>query len=180
MGFVQYGTMLLASGKLDRAEEAFRRSLALSPGYVHAQAGLARADAARGRFLAAARRLERVVGALPSAEYAILLGDAWARSGRRNEASKAYAAVGAIERLLGANGVRTELQMALFDLDRGRRVADALRRARAAYAAAPSIAAADAVAWGLWRAGRCRMALRGRTGHSGSGRARGFPCSIAA
>ncbi len=158
-GHVQHGTMLLAAGKLDRAEEAFRRSLALSPGYVHAQAGLARVDAARGRFLASARRLERVVSTLPSAEYTILLGDAWARSGRRDEASKAYATVGAIEQLLAANGVRTELQTALFDLDRGYRVADALRRARAAHAAAPSITAADAVAWGLWRAGRCREAL---------------------
>ena len=49
-GHVQYGTMLLAAGRLDRAEQAFRRSLALSPGYVNAQAGLARVDAARGRF----------------------------------------------------------------------------------------------------------------------------------
>jgi hypothetical protein len=66
--------------------------------------------------------------------------------------------VHALERVLAANGVRTELSTALFDLDRGVRVADALARARAAYRAAPGLSAADAVAWGLYRTGRCAEA----------------------
>jgi hypothetical protein len=43
-----------------------------------------------------------------------------------------------IERLLAPNGVRTALQTALFDLDRSRRLGDALARARAARRAATS------------------------------------------
>jgi hypothetical protein len=66
--------------------------------------------------------------------------------------------VGAIEKLFAANGVRTELQTALFDLDHDRKLADALARARVAYESAPSIYAEDALAWGLYRSGRCEEA----------------------
>lgn len=156
---VQRGGMLLAADRVDDAATAYRAALALAPGYVLARTGLARVEAARGRYLAAARRLEGVVAALPSPEHAILLGDAWTRAGRPARAARAFATVDAMERLLAANGVRTELQTAVFDLDRGHRKDDALRRARAAYAAAPGVAAADAVAWGLARTGRCRDAL---------------------
>lgn len=155
---VQHGGLLLAAGRVDRAEAAYRRALTLAPAYVHARAGLARIDAARGRFAAAARRLEGVVAVLPAPEYAILLADVWSRAGVPRRAARAYATVGALEQLLAAGGVRTELQTALFDLDRGHDLASALQRARAAYAAAPSVAAADAVAWGLERVGRCAEA----------------------
>jgi hypothetical protein len=63
-----------------------------------------------------------------------------------------------VERVLAANGVRTELSTALFDLDHGVHAADALDRARAAYRNAPGLASADAVAWGLVRNRRCAEA----------------------
>jgi tetratricopeptide (TPR) repeat protein len=152
---VQYGNLLVSDGRLDDAAAAYRRSLGLVPGYVHARAGLARVDAANGRLAAAARRLEHVVDRLPAAAYAVQLGDVLAAAGKKREARRAYALVETIARLLGANGVRTELQTALFDLDRGTRLRGALARARAAHRAAPSVNAADAVAWGLARTGRC-------------------------
>jgi tetratricopeptide (TPR) repeat protein len=154
----RYGTLLVAANRLADAEGSFRRALRLSPGYVHALAGRARVAAARGRFDVAARRLRAVVDRLPVPEYAILHGDALVRAGRPHAAQRAYSLVHALERLLAANGVRTELSTALFDLDRGVRVAGALARARTAYRSAPGIAAADAVAWGLYRTGRCSEA----------------------
>ena len=102
-----------------------------------------------------------------------------ARAGRpRRDA--AYALVERLERLLEANGVRTDLQTAVFDLDRGVTVGDALDRARAAYRSAPGLAAADAVAWGLYRAGRCADARAGRATRSGSARRTASSSSIAA
>ena len=154
----RYGSLLVATGSLDEAEGALRRALRLAPGYLHAEAGLARVAAARGELGEAAGRLSRVVERLPLPEYAILLGDVLARDGRAAEARKAYGLVRTLEGLLEANGVRTELQTALFDLDRGVGVESALARARASYAAAPGLAAADAVAWGLARNGRCAAA----------------------
>jgi tetratricopeptide (TPR) repeat protein len=154
----RYGALLVATGRLDEAEGVLRRALRLVPGYLPARAGLARVAAARGSFGEAAARLGHVVDRLPLPEYAILLGDVLARDGRAVEARAAYGLVETLESLLEANGVRTELQTALFDLDRGVGVEDALARARAAYAAAPGLAAADAVSWGLARSGRCAEA----------------------
>ena len=104
------------------------------------------------------RRLRRAVAVLPIPAYAIWLGDILEVSGQKAAARREYALVGAIEKLFAANGVRTELQTAVFDLDHDRSVADALARARTAYESAPSIYAEDALAWGLYRTGRCEEA----------------------
>ena len=156
----RYAALLVAADRADEAEDALRRALRLVPGYLHAEAGLARVDAARGLFDRSARRLRVVVERLPLPEYAILLGNALARAGRQREAREAYALVSALATLQEVNGVRTDLQTALFDLDRGIRPREALARARAAYREAPGLAAADAVAWGLARTGRCAGARR--------------------
>jgi tetratricopeptide (TPR) repeat protein len=96
---------------------------------------------------------------LPLPQYAIGLGDTLAAAGRAAEAGEAYALVGVMERLLEANGVRTELETALFDLDHGRSLARALARAREAYRRAPGIHAEDVLAWALYKNGRCQEAL---------------------
>lgn len=155
----RYGTLLVASDRFDDADAAFRRAQRLAPGYVHAEAGRARVAAARGHFGEASRKLHSVVDRLPVPEYAILLGDVLVRGGQPVAARRAYGLVATLERVLAANGVRTELQTAVFDLDHGIRPHAALARARAAYRSAPGLSAADAVAWGLARTGRCVEAL---------------------
>jgi tetratricopeptide (TPR) repeat protein len=155
---VQLGNTRFNTGRLALAAREYRRALRRLPGYVHAVAGLARVDAAEGRYSLAIARLRRVVAELPIPAYVILLGDTLLVSGHEAAARREYALVGTIERLFAANGVRTELQTAIFDLDHDRNVADALRRAAGAYRSAPSIYAEDALAWGLFRAGRCQEA----------------------
>jgi len=154
----RYGTLLVAADRPDEAEDVLRRALRLVPGYVHARAGLARVAAARGSFDEASVRLQAVVERLPLPEYAILLGDVLERARRPAAARDAYALVSTLSALLKANGVRTDLQTALFDLDHAIRPREALSRAQAAYRDAPGHAAADTVAWGLVRTGRCREA----------------------
>jgi tetratricopeptide (TPR) repeat protein len=162
---VQLGNVRFNMGRLDQAEEAYRRALTRLPRYVHAEAGLARVEASEGRYRIAIERLRHVVQVLPIPAYVIMLGDVLHASGDEKAARREYALVGAIERLFAANGVRTELQTALFDLDHRRNVSDALARARTAYVSAPSIYAEDALAWGLFRAGRCEAA-RSHSAHA--------------
>ena len=162
---VQLGNVRFNMGLLDQAEEAYRRALARLPGYVHAEAGLARVEASAGRYRIAIARLRHVVQVLPVPAYVIMLGDVLHASGHEQAARHEYALVGAIERLFAANGVRTELQTAVFDLDHRRNVSDALARARTAYGSAPGIYAEDALAWGLFRAGRCEEA-RSHSAHA--------------
>ena len=174
----RYGTLLVASNRLGDASEAFERALELAPGYVHAQAGVARVDAARDRFGGAARRLQKVVDRLPLPEYAVLLGDTLARAHRPDDARRAYALVSMLERVLAANGVRTE-STAFFDLDHLIRPQDALTRAQAAYRVAPGLSAADAVGWGLYRTGRCAEARKWSQRALRSVPKTGSSCSIA-
>ena len=65
-----------------------------------------------------------------------------------------------IQRLLIANGVKTDLETALFDVDHGVRLRHALALARRARADRPSIDGDDVLAWTLARDGRCGEALR--------------------
>ena len=162
---VQLGNVDFNQGRAADAAKEYREALRRLPGYVHAEAGLARVDAAEGRYGRAVARLRHVVEVLPIPAYVILLGDILHVSGHETQARRQYALVGAIERLFAANGVRTELQAAVFDLDHGRNVAGALARARTAYDAAPGIYAEDALAWGLFRAGRCEQA-RAHSSHA--------------
>jgi tetratricopeptide (TPR) repeat protein len=155
---VQLANLHFSTGDLAAAESAYGRALDRYPGYVQAEAGLARIEAARGKYGDAVRRLRHVVDVLPLPQHAILLGDVLPAAGRGAEVRSAYEVVDAIEELLEANGVRTEQQTALFDLDHDRDVAAALVRARAAYAAAPGINAADVLAWALYKNDRCEEA----------------------
>ena len=162
---VQLGNVRFNMGRLDQAERAYRMALSRLPRYVHAEAGLARVEASEGHYGIAIARLRHVVQVLPIPAYVIMLGDVLHASGHEAEARREYALVGAIERLFAANGVRTELQTAVFDLDHRRNVADALARARSAYASAPGVYAEDALAWGLFRTGRCEEA-RSHSAHA--------------
>lgn len=151
----QIGNVNFNMGRLGAAATAYRRALRRFPGYVHAEAGLARVEASEGHYREAITRLRRAVAVLPIPAYVIWLGDILHVSGHKAAARREYALVGAIEKLFAANGVRTELQTAVFDLDHNRNVPDALERARIAYQSAPGIYAEDALGWGLYRSGRC-------------------------
>jgi tetratricopeptide (TPR) repeat protein len=157
---VQLGKLHFSRGRLGAATREYRTALAAFPGYVQALDALARVEAARGR-LGRAIALERdAAERSPLPELVGYLGDLYRAQGRPRLAREQYELVSAIERLLVANGVRTELETALFDVDHGLRLDAALERARRAHRARPSIQADDLLSWALARTGRCGEALR--------------------
>ena len=132
-----------------------RIALASFPGYPFALDGLAQSEAALGH-LRVARTLRAPGGArVPLPQYVSFLGDLDARIGHRAAAAKQYALIGVIERLLAANGVRNDLDIALFDADHGSSPARTVALARKGYAERPSIVGDDVLGWALARAGRC-------------------------
>ena len=155
----QLGDLFFGAGRLHRATRAYRLAAVTDPSSVLPNAGLARIAAARGHVGAAIRRLEEVVVRRPAAEFVMLLGDLLREAGRGREAAERYALVEAMDRLNRSAEVDTDLEMALFDADHGH-PARALRRARAAYRARPSVLAADAMAWALFSTGRYAAAGR--------------------
>jgi tetratricopeptide (TPR) repeat protein len=153
------GKLHFDSGDYAGAEGAYRTALETDPGFPAATAGLARVEAARGEYDAAIRRLRALVLRLPLPEYVIALGETEQAAGSRVAAGRDYQLVGVETRLLQANGVNTDAELALFQADHGD-PAQAVDLAARAWAAAPSVRSADAYSWALSSAGRDSEALR--------------------
>ena len=156
---VQLGKLYWNHGRLGEAAREYRYALAAFPGYPYGLDALAHVEAAHGHLPRAIALEQRAVAAVPLPQYVGALGDFLQAAGRGAAARRQYALVGAIERLLVANGVRTDLEIALFDVDHGIRPLQALARARLALRERPSIDGEDVLAWALERNGRCSEAL---------------------
>jgi tetratricopeptide (TPR) repeat protein len=156
---VELAKLHFGRGELPKAERHFRAALAVFPGYPYAYDGLARLEAARGRLGHAVALEHQAVDAVPLPQFVAELGDLLERTGRRSDAARQRGTVMAIDRLLAAGGIRTDLESALYDVDHGVRRGESVARARGARAARPSIFGDDVLAWALARAGRCDEAL---------------------
>jgi tetratricopeptide (TPR) repeat protein len=157
---VQLGKLHFGRGDVAGAGREFRRALLALPGYVYALDALARVEAARGRYERAIELARQASEAVPLPEFVTTLGDLYWASGQKARAREQYAVVGATERLLRANGVRTDLELALFKIDHGIGLRQGLALARAAHRDRPTVFAADTLAWGLARTGGCAEAQR--------------------
>src|SRR5439155_2478348 len=130
------------------------------PHYAYALDALAQAEGARGHYRNAIALERQAVDVVPLPQYVAALGDLYRVSGQGPLGRRQYALIGAIEKLLNANGVRTDLEIALFDVDHGIRVGHALELARSGERERPSIDGDDVLAWALARNGRCGEARR--------------------
>jgi tetratricopeptide (TPR) repeat protein len=146
------GNLWFLAGDLDKAEASYQSSLQRSPGFVYALAGQARVEAARGNLEQAIELLRQATRAVPFPELLIALGETQEAAGRSDDAQATYRLVRDIQGLFRANGVNTDLDVALFEADHGD-PATALELARAAYQATPNVKAADALAWAHYRSG---------------------------
>ena len=151
---VQFGNFYFTRGDLDGAEGQYNQAAAALPDYVHALAGLARVQAAKGNYDVAIRLYTKVAQRQPLSEYVAALGDVYAAAGQPDATQKQYQLVLAINDLYKANNINTDLSMALFLADHDSQLDEALREARAVYTVQPdSIYSADALGWALYKSG---------------------------
>jgi tetratricopeptide (TPR) repeat protein len=151
------GNLLAATGDRTGAANAYGRALGLVTDHAPSLAGQGRLAVAEGRLDDAIALFQRAAAVVPLPEYVIALGDAQSADGRAADAARSYELARAEIRLFQAAGVSVDVDLALLEADHGD-PADALRHARAAYVATPTVRAADAVAWALHRLGRDRAA----------------------
>ena len=156
---VQLGKLYWSGGNIAKAAHEYRAALVAFHGYPNALDGLAVAQAARGRMRSALELAQQAVNAIPLPQYVTDLGDLLHLAGRDRAARKQYELIGVIRRLLAANGVRTDLETALFDVDHSVDLRGSLRLARRAELLRPSIDGDDVLAWALARRRHCDEAL---------------------
>jgi tetratricopeptide (TPR) repeat protein len=156
---VQLGKLYLNHGRLALAEREYRLALQVFPGYAYALDALAQVVAAKGHYRQAIALERSAVAAIPLPQYVAALGDLYRVTGRPVLAQRQYALIGAIEQLLKANGVKTDLEIALFQVDHGIALQHALARARLGRAERPSVDGDDVLGWALARNGHCAEAL---------------------
>jgi tetratricopeptide (TPR) repeat protein len=149
---VQLGNLYFSKGDLATAEGHYQNALTQLPGYGYALAGLGRVRAAQGRFDEARPLYQQAIAHVPLPEFVIGLGEMEQAAGRPADAARQYDLVRVMQRLFQANGVNTDMEMALFEADHGA-PAIALKQARDAYRDRPNIKAADTLAWALSQAG---------------------------
>lgn len=157
---VQLGNLAFNSGDLRQAEADYRVALAAQPDYPFALAGLARVQAAMGQQDAAIQTYEGIAQRLPLPEFVIALGELYDATGQADKARRQYELVRAMQQLNASVGFAVDLDLARFEPDHGGVPAEALARARAAYAEQPSIFAADGMAWALYYTGAYQEAQR--------------------
>lgn len=155
----QLGELAFNQGRIVQAAREYGRGLDADPALVANLAGLAKVAWARGDRDEAIGRYEEVVQRLPFPEYVIALGDAYSETGDEEAAKRWFDVVRIQQRLSRANGVNTDLELALFDADHGRPEA-ALQAARAEWKRRQSIHVADALSWALYANGRFEEAWR--------------------
>jgi len=152
---VQLSKVDFSVGRISDAAAQARAALRAFPDYALAYDALAWAQFAQGDVPAAIASERAAVNRIPLPQYVAMLGDLYRVSGRPQQAHRQYALIGVIERLLVANGVETDLETALFDVDHGIRLHASLALARLAQRERPSIDGDDVLAWALERNGRC-------------------------
>ena len=157
---VQLGLIYLSVGKFRAAAAEDRQALWVFPDYAYALDALARAEAGLGHYRSAIGFEQQAVNRIPLPQYVATLGDLYGAAGRPQLAQKQYELIGVIRRLLVANGVKTDLETALFDVDHGIRLHASLSLARLAQRERPSIDGDDVLAWALERTGHCGEGLR--------------------
>lgn len=154
------GNLALADNDTAAAAAVFAEALELVPGLVAAEIGMARIEAIRGNAEAAVARLQVLVDRVPHPEAAALLADLQLRQGDTRAAADTDEIVRSLAALQEAQGQVVDLEMALFEADRGDDPQRAVRLARRAFDARPdNVFTADALAWSLHRAGDSQAAV---------------------
>jgi tetratricopeptide (TPR) repeat protein len=145
-------------GNVQAASTLYERGLARDPSSLPLQASAARAAAAAGRPDEAVAAYADVTARVPVQQYLVEEGELLASLGRTSEAQDRFELVRTATMLLEDSGAVVDLETALFEADHGS-PEQALVAAQAAYGRAPSIFAADALAWALHVNGRHDEAL---------------------
>jgi tetratricopeptide (TPR) repeat protein len=150
----QLALMYWNTGALLPAEQILEAGLQDSPDNYHLLLVSGKVKSAKKDYKAAMDFYRKAIAIAPHHEPLVALGDLYELAGAKDEAEKQFALVERIHALHKAGGVRGDMQMARFYVDRGRNLEASLTMAEAEYAKTPNVFAADTLAWCYYALGR--------------------------
>jgi tetratricopeptide (TPR) repeat protein len=150
----QLGNEHFAVGNLQWAAWEYHAALETYPNYHRALTGLARVYAAQQQYPEAIALYQQALAIMPLPEYAVALGDVYARVNRPEEAAKHYALVEYIGYLNSLNKVLYNRELAAFYADHSLKLTEALALARQELEVRQDIYAYDLFAWALLKNGQ--------------------------
>ncbi len=154
----QLGETAFSGGKYELAERHYRDALTTFPGYVRAQASLAKVRAALGNVNRAIDLYKSAIQAVPDPAFAAALADLEQMAGYPGKAAGHYQLVETVYKLWAATGSLYNRQQAMFDADHDRKRQEAYENAKKEYALRQDIYGSDALAWTALKAGQLAQA----------------------
>jgi tetratricopeptide (TPR) repeat protein len=146
------------TGDVEGAADAYAQALTIVADHAPSLIGEGRLAVGVGDLETARERFQRAAAQVPLPEPVIALGETLEAMSDAEAAQDQYDLARALITLEQVNGVAVDVDLALFEADHGVAAA-ALELAETAYAAAPTVRAADARAWALHRLGRDQEAV---------------------
>ncbi len=147
---VELGKLYLRTD-LVKAADFFEKSLITYPDYAPGLEGLGKVALAQNDSKKAQSYFEKAFKVLPTAQYAMDLGDLHIILDNKVKADQYYTLADIAYQKSFADGVNIDLEYALFLADVNLNAEKAVEKAQAAYRSRPTIYTADALAWTLYK-----------------------------
>ena len=136
------------------ADAAYVHALNIQPGDYRALAALGNLRANHGRYAEAILLYQKAIAVVPMPLFIAELGDIYALSGNQAEAEKQFALVKYIGLLGHINQVLHNRDLALFEADHDRNLAEALDLAQKELEIRHDVHTWDVLAWALYKNGK--------------------------
>jgi tetratricopeptide (TPR) repeat protein len=155
---VEFGDMLVKTGRTSDASVAYDQALKTLPGYHRAHAALGRVLAASGKFEEAETSFQKAQAVIPLPEYAKALEAIYTKLGKTAEAKQQRALIDVIDKLGRANGEKGNRALALAYADQNRNLDRALELIRGELETRKDIYTYDVLSWVLFQSGHLKEA----------------------
>jgi tetratricopeptide (TPR) repeat protein len=152
--YYELGEFDTLAGDAPSADEAYLAALNIHPGDYRALAALGKLRANLGRYAEAILLYQKAIAVVPMPIFVAELGDLYAKTGNRTEASKQYALVEYIGLLGRINQVLHNRDLAIFYADHDMKLSEALDLAQKELDVRRDVYTWDALAWALYKNGK--------------------------
>lgn len=157
---VELGNLYQKSGKLDRAESAYRLALQNFSGMHSAHAGLGHVFAAQGKTQEAIDSFRKAQSMAPMIDYAGALADLFEAQGKKAESRRELQTLDLIAKMEAASGQKANRQLALIFANHKHNLTEALDIAAADLEIRKDVYTWDAYAWVLLQSGKLAEAAK--------------------